>query len=34
MRYREIGPDDRKLNVSVIALGAMLMGSKTDEETS
>ncbi|MEP9365349.1 aldo/keto reductase [Nocardioides sp. CN2-186] len=34
MRYREIGPDDRKLTVSVIALGAMLMGSRTDEETS
>ncbi|MFC6344432.1 aldo/keto reductase, partial [Nocardioides hankookensis] len=34
MRYREIGTDDRKLNVSVIALGAMLMGSRTDEETS
>ena len=35
MRYREIGSDpDRKLNVSVIALGAMLMGSRTDEATS
>jgi aryl-alcohol dehydrogenase-like predicted oxidoreductase len=35
MRYREIGcHPDRKLNVSVIALGAMLMGSRTDETTS
>ena len=35
MRYREIGSHpDRKLNVSVIALGAMLMGSRTDETTS
>ena len=34
MRYREIGSDDRGLEVSVIALGAMLMGSRTDEETS
>ncbi|GAA4720086.1 aldo/keto reductase [Nocardioides conyzicola] len=35
MRYREIGSHpDRKLNVSVIALGAMLMGSRTDEATS
>ncbi len=35
MRYREIGSDPaRKLKVSVIALGAMLMGSRTDEETS
>src|SRR3954468_9599839 len=35
MRYREIGTDpDRSLNVSVIALGAMLMGSSTDEATS
>jgi aryl-alcohol dehydrogenase-like predicted oxidoreductase len=35
MRYREIGTDpDRRLTVSVIALGAMLMGSRTDEATS
>ena len=35
MRYREIGTHpDRRLKVSVVALGAMLMGSQTDEETS
>ncbi|PTM93702.1 aldo/keto reductase [Streptomyces sp. VMFN-G11Ma] len=35
MKYRTIGSDPaRRREVSVIALGAMLMGSRTDEKTS
>ena len=35
MKYRTIGADpDRRREVSVLALGAMLFGSRTDEATS
>lgn len=34
MKYREIGGGDRRRKVSVLALGAMLFGTYTDEDTA